>query len=112
MKKIPPYGKALFNLQQQGLKPQKTIFLWIGNNAWAKARDTADLRYDRTLLLPAWVCPTGFIWPVKGARVLIVDTGYAEPEYLNDLVFCLYQNGAEIIFCNTPDANLIVFHKE
>lgn len=112
MQKLPPYGKNLFQLQQQGLKPNYTIFIWIGNNAWSMARHTIDIRPDRTLLIPPWECPTGFMWPVNGCRVLIVDTGWAEDAYLNDLTYCLYQGGAGIVFCNTPDSDLIIFHKE
>lgn len=112
MSKIPPYGSELFHLQKQGLKPATTIFLWIGNSAWKKAKESVHLRPVSTLLIPPWFCPSTYFWPVNDCRVLIVDTGYAEDNYLNDIAYCLYQGGADVVMCLTHDKNLIVFHKE
>lgn len=112
MLKLPPFGKALEDLQSQGKAPTDTINVWIGNKAWEKGTGFAKSMPTRTLVLPPWEDPESYYWPINGCDMLIHDTGFAELDYLKDLAYCLYRDGADIVRCLTPDFQLIVFHKE
>lgn len=112
MLKVPPFGKELFSLQKQNLTPDYSIFLFIGTNAWQRAALSYNVRPNRTLMLPPWLCPSDYLLPVLQCRVLVIDTSFAEAHYLDDLAFCLFKAGATHVFCNQPDANFIIFDKD
>ena len=110
--KLPPYGKGLYDLIQQNLKPSNSVNLFIGTKAWDKGRAFSVSYPNRTLILPAWHDPYLYYWPVKDCDILIVDTGYANDDYIESLVISLYQHQAAIVRFIDPDMNLIVYHKE
>lgn len=113
MKKLPPYGKPLYELQQQGFKPSNSINVCMGGRAWEQASRTSISAPNRTLALPPWASPLSFIWPVARCDVLIHDSGFADDRYIEDLVCCLYDANAEIVRYLSPmDLKLTVFHKE
>jgi hypothetical protein len=111
-KKLPPYAAPLQKLQLENNPPANSVNIFIGMQAWKKAKAFSVSHPTRCIALPAWESPINYIWPIKGCDILIVDTGYAEKEYLEDLVYCLYQSGATIVRGVTPDFSLIVYHKE
>ena len=96
MKKIPPYGKPLAELIKSGKTPNNSINLFIGNLAWQKGKNFSVSCPERTLIIPPWDAPYLYWWPVNSCDVIIFDTGYAEQDYINDLVECLYTDGADI----------------
>jgi hypothetical protein len=110
--KVPPYGKPLFSLQQKNLKPNNSVYIWLGNDAWQKGRNFSISMPTRTLIIPPWECPSFYHWPVKQCDILIFDTGYAELEYVEDLVICLYKAKADIVRFISPSNELTVYHKE
>ncbi len=110
-KKFLPYSKPLSELQQRGQIPNNDVYLFIGNHAWRKAKGFAVSYPERTLALPAWFCPGEYHWPVNQCDILIIDTGFAEDDYLNDIAYHLYINGANVVRCITPDDKLLVFRK-
>ena len=110
--KIPPFGKSLFALQQKHLKPISSVYLWIGDKAWQKGKAFSPSRPVTNLILPPWECPTTYLWPVKDCDVLILETSFADLEYVEDLVYCLYSAGAEIVRLIKVNDQLIVYHKE
>ena len=112
MKKLPPYGKRLYDLQCQNQHPSNSINLFIGNHAWQKGEAFSRMYPARTLILPPWFSPNEYHWPVNQCDILIFDTGYAEEEYLDELAICLYQSGANIIRYIAPDFSLTIYHKE
>ena len=112
MRKIPPYGKALYDLYKKNLKPEYSIRLFIGSYAWSRAKIFAYDFPERTLLIPPWLCPSDYFFPVKQCKVLIVDTSFAENDYLDDLAYCLFKDEADFVICNQPDANFINFKKD
>ncbi len=112
LKKVPPYGKPLFAIQQKHLKPLGTVYVWLGNEAWQKGKNFSISMPERTLIIPPWYCPTNYHWPVKQCDLLILDTGFAELEYVDDLVYCLYSAGAEVVRFINPNNQLTVYHKE
>lgn len=112
MPKLPPYGKELFLLQQKGERPANSVNLWIGVNAWKKGQAFIISMPNRTLVLPAWESPDAYFWPVEDCSVLIHETSFAEPDYIQDLVFCLSQAGASQIVLCSYDFIITSFHKE
>ena len=112
MKKLPPYGKSLQDLQQKGLRPTNSIKVFMGNNAWKKGDGSAINYPERTLVLPPWICASSYTWPVKDCDILIFDSGYAEMGYIENLVQCLYLDGADIVRYVSPELKLTVYYKE
>lgn len=104
MKKLPPFGKNLFLMQQQGIVPTNDIFIFVGRNAWQKASNFHISR-PTTTCLPPYHGASFYAWPVKDCDVIIFDTSMAETDstqdYLNDLAFYLYEDGARIVRCAT-----------
>lgn len=89
MKKILPFGSELSFLIKNGFKPDKPIFLYIGRKAWEEGKEHFYLSPLNTLVLPPWLCPTLYYWPVKNCYVIVNDSGYPEKEYLGSLFDCL-----------------------
>jgi len=110
--KLPAYSKPLFDLIQSGQRPNNSINVFIGQLAWQKGRVFSVSYPTRTIVLPPWDDPLPFYWPVPTCDVLVHDTGYAETNYLEDLVFSLLRDGASIVRTVSPEFLLTVFHKE
>lgn len=112
MKKLPPFGKSLNEIVQKGFRPTNSINLFIGHNAWNKGQNFSISYPTRTLVLPPWLSPSNFYWPVTQCDVLIFDTGYADIKYVEDLVFSLYSDRADIVRYISPEFTLTVYRKE
>ncbi len=110
--KLPPYGKPLHLLITSGYRPAGSINLFIGNHAWEYGCGFAVSYPTRTLILPAWIGADSYSWPVFGCDILIHDTGYADTDYVSELVTALYQNDADIVRFINSARQLIVYHKE
>ncbi len=111
-KKYPPYSKPLHELIKKGLSPRNDVYLFIGNKAWERAKGWSKMYPERTLMLQPWLSAFDFIWPVQECDILIIDTGYAESDYVDELAESLFLHDAsKIRFINTDD-KLIVYHKE
>jgi hypothetical protein len=112
--KTPPYGKPLKDLIDSGYKPNNSVYLYSGQQAWERAKQRSISCPERLLILPPYHCPTIYHWPVKQCDILIIDTGFAEVEYIDDLVFCLYTEGASVVRSISPTHELTIFntHKE
>lgn len=111
MKKLPPFGKPLAELQRQGLRPSNSINLFIGNRAWKKGADFSYSYPTRTLILPPWLAADKYHWPVNQCEILIFDTGYAEKQYVEELVFYLFKDNAEKIYLSSCDHKLTVYKR-
>ena len=115
--KLVPYSKALLKKVSRGLAPPEFVFLWVGDYASENAESLSTLIPDRTLLLPttsmlpSWLSPFDYIWPVKLCRILIVDTSGIKKESIQELVYWLYKNGAIDVRYLCPDLNLTVYKK-
>ena len=112
MKKLPPYGKELFLLQQKGERPHNSIYVYIGLNAWKLGSSSYISRPARTLLLPPWEDPDVYDWPVDECDVLICKTSWADSDYIDDVVKSLFIAGATRAILLDYDHNTIFFHKE
>src|SRR5258708_1868426 len=107
--KTPPYGKPLADLIHSGFKPNNSVYVFIGQQAWHMGRARSISNPCNVLVLPAYHCPTAYQWPVYQCDILIIDTGYPEIEYIEDLVFCLYSYGALVVRYLSPDLKLTIF---
>lgn len=103
MKKLPPYGRPLADLIEKGKKPENDIFLFIGKNAWDKARDYENSSFY-PLALPFSYYPDQYWWPVKNCNVLIVDTDYSVNEndknrqlHFDKISISLFKSGAALV---------------
>ncbi len=106
-KKLPPYGYIFQqNLLSTGIPPY--VYIFIGNNAWRLAGKWQPF----AMVLPPWLSPNGFIWPVKGCKVAIFDTGYAEEDYVRELAGELYKGQAESVMALSPNYSITVFKKD
>jgi len=113
-KRLPPFAKRLFEIQQRGYRILDTVNVYIGIDSWAKARAMSVTFPLRTLSIPAWLAPELYHWPVNQCDVMICDTSYAEMDYITDLVACLYKDGADVVrYMNLHDFKLFkVFNKD
>lgn len=112
MKKLPPFGKGLNALIESGQRPNNDVLLFIGNNALSKGNGFSVSYPDRTLVLPPWLSPETYYWPVIGCDALITDTGFAEDDYIEDLVLCLFAHGANVCRFISHDSTFTKFEKE
>jgi hypothetical protein len=101
--KIPPFGKPLYDLIQSDQRPQNSVYLFIGKDAWKDGKSSSLTRPTRTLALPPFHPPTFYDWPVNECDILIFDSGGCEEEYIEEIVFTLLKSQAEIVRCITPD---------
>lgn len=110
-KKFLPYSWPLTQLLKSGFAPSNDVNVFIGMDALRKGKVFSISYPERTLVLPPWHDPEIYHWPIVDCDMLIKDTGYADDDYLNDMAYCLYQNGANIVRLITPDFKFIVFNK-
>ncbi len=111
-KKLPPFGKPLYELLKAGFRPNNDVKLFIGIKAWEKGKAFSVSYPAQTLILPPWVSPFSYIWPVKQCDILIFDTGYAEKAYIEQLAFLLLQDGANIVRAVSSEYLLTVYKKD
>jgi len=109
--KIPPFSKPLYDLQKSGYSPNNSIYLFIGNKAWAKGQAFSKMYPTRTMIIPPWLPPIDYHWPVNECDILIIDTGYAEKSYVEELALCLYAGNAEIVRSINFINPMVVYHK-
>lgn len=112
MKKLPPFGKGLNALIESGQRPSNSILVYTGNHAWEKGHGFSISYPERLLILPPWLSPETYYWPVTGCDVLITDTGFAEDDYIEDLVLCLFSYGATVCRFISHDYIFTKFTKE
>ncbi|MGD9107589.1 MAG: hypothetical protein PVI75_00250 [Gammaproteobacteria bacterium] len=109
IKPFPPYGRKLFDARQHGYKPKNDVFLFIGKNAWQKAKDFTN--WQDVLALPPNCEPDKFNWSVVNeSSVLVFDTGNVNYTVIRKLAYILLLASASIVRVALP-ANLIIFHK-
>lgn len=111
-KKLPPYARPLKDLQLQNTRPLGSVNVWIGKKAWQKGKSFSSMLPTRNIVIPPWISPNNYEFPVNQCDILIHDTGHAELEYVHELVVCLYEFGADIVRYVAPDFTLTIFHKD
>lgn len=111
-KKSLPFSKPLTELIAKGYAPTNDVMIFIGNKAWRKGKSFSLSYPERTLALPPWHDPRDYHWPVQECDILIIDTGYPEIDYVNDLVSELYDADASIVRMITHENILKIYNKE
>ena len=111
---IPPYGKQLFDLQKQGLRPVNSVYIFAGLRAWAKTAAFQISHPDTALCLPPWRHPHEFHWPVRDCEVLIVDTLASDQEYIDWMAEAAFRDGdgAGKIYFISQDFEFTKYDKE
>lgn len=108
-KKLPLYGYNI--LHQKNLLPlgysSQFLFVFIGHQA---LKMSAKWQPFAMAIIP-WQSPQEFFWPVKGRKVAIFDTGYADDDYLKELVIELYKAQALEVIALSPDYFTTIFKK-
>jgi hypothetical protein len=108
IKPFPPYGKKLFNALQCGYKPINDVFLFIGKNAWQKAKYFSN--WQDVLVLPPHSHPDKFDWSItKKLSVLVFDTGNVQYEVIRKLAYNLLSALASIVRVVLATSELVVF---
>lgn len=109
--KLIPYGNHLHQLQLNNQIPTNDVYVFIGDNAWDKAKAFHQMR-PTTLCLPPKHLPFNYDWPVKGCDVLVFDTSIFNEDYIEDIILCLFKDGANIVRYISTDDQLTVFKKD
>lgn len=108
----PPYGAPLKKLIDSGKRPFNTISVWIGAKAWHKGQNFSQSYPLRTLVIPPWQSPYSYIYPVLQCETIIYDTGYAEDDYVDELAFCLFRDGATKVLFVSPEYKIHLYKKD
>lgn len=109
---LPPYGYALYRLQQRGLRPTNSVYVFAGLRAWAKSASFQDSHPGTALCLPPWRHPHEFHWPVKDCAVLIHDTLASDLEYIDWMAEAAFRDGARIVHFISQDFKFSKYDKE
>jgi hypothetical protein len=109
--KLPPYARPLHDLISSGVRPSNDVYVFTGEHAWEKGKNISISYPDRTIVLPPWLSPFTYYWPVKDCDMLIVDR-FSESFYIDEVAICLYEFGARIVHFIDFDDTFITYHKE
>lgn len=115
MKKLPPFAKPLSDLIAKGARPDNFVNVYIGLKAYQWGSHYKALAKERVIVVPPWVSPKEYYYPVQQCEVLVFDTSYesADLEYVKELVSELLQCGCESRIAYLPFAcPYIIFKKE
>jgi hypothetical protein len=110
--KLPPFGKPLKALLDEGKFPNNAVYLYTGNNAWRSGSNTVISRPNRTLILPPNESPFDYDWPVNGCDILLIETSKQSKDYRETLAMVLLSAGANKIVCITKDLPSPIYKKE
>jgi hypothetical protein len=106
--KVPPFGKPLKALLQEGHLPNNSVYLYIGDLAWKKGENSVISRPTRTLILPPKSSPLDYEWPVNGCDILMIATSNFSQEYIESFAQLLFSYGAiKVTFISTDMLSFI-----
>lgn len=109
--KLPPFGKPLKALLEQGQLPNNSVYLYIGDLAWKKGENSAISRPSRTLILPPKTSPLNYDWPVQGCDILMIETSPQEIHCIESFVDILFSYDAEKITFLSTDMLSTIYKK-
>ncbi len=110
--KIPPYGKPLKELLQQGQLPNNSVYLYLGDLAWEKGKSSSICRPTRTLILPPKHSAIDYEWPVMGCDILMIETSKLPQHYIEDTVYILFNYGATKVTLINIDMTSVIYKKD
>lgn len=109
---LPPFAKPLYDLHMKGQIPLCGVWLFLGKDSWAKGKAFSISYPARVLAIPPWNSALTYYWPVRDCDILMVDTGFSNDDYLDEVASCIYEFDAKIVRLITFDNALIIYHKE
>lgn len=95
MKSFPPYSRKLANALLSGKIPPNDVYLFVGYNAWNKAKAFNESHYS--LCLPPYEPATNYEWKVAGCSILLFETGNLDAIHIEETAYCLLSAGATIV---------------
>jgi len=82
MRQLPPYSRHVKDALEAGHFNE--IYIFIGQHAWKKGQNFSAFR--PALVLPPWHSAQAYDWSlVKYRHLLIIDTGYSELDYFDEI---------------------------
>jgi len=108
----PPFGKPLKELLEIRQLPSNSIWLYVGSKSWEKGKLSSYCRPTRTLILPPNELPFGYLWPVKGCDILMIETSPLADLFIEDIAGVLFRDGATKVTFISINLFLTVFKKE
>jgi hypothetical protein len=110
--KVPPYSKPLHEALLNGQRPTSELYLYIGNNAWDKGRNSVVMRPSRTLVLPPNESPTNYFWPVHGCNIIMIETSRLSTEYIELIAQILLDYGSGRIMLISHNLLTTIYEKD
>lgn len=110
--KVPPYGKPLKALLEDGQLPDNSVYLYIGDKSWEKGKLSSYCRPTRTLSLPPNHLPFSYEWPVNGCDILMIETSHLSDEYIQDIVNTLFIHNAIKVTLISFDFSINIYKKD
>lgn len=96
IKPYPPFGTLLNQAIKLGVKPEYSIYIFCGKDAWQEAR-TWIKKSGIALCLPADDSPIEYNWIADDLRFVIYDTGEVAKYTLRELALLLLKKGAKSV---------------
>lgn len=110
-----PYGKILAEQLKIGNKPRNDIFLFLGKDAWKRAKQFY-FSGQTVHILPENKIPEQYIWPVYSFPVLVFDMNMEDENeaILKRLALQLLKSGASCVRIINPYNNrpMVVFGQD
>lgn len=97
MKPLPPYGAILHQYTKSKIKLEYSIFVFVGKGAFNEAKSSLA-RGQIALCIPADFRLEGYLWPVDGLNLIVMDTGGVTEFYLKTVAAHLLNEGAQLVY--------------
>lgn len=92
--KLPPFARPLAGIAP---KPGRSIWVYVGADAWAAGRAMSSKGYE-AVTLPPGDDPAGYDWRfAAGWSIVVFDTGGADLDALRKLGVLLIKAGATLV---------------
>lgn len=100
---LPPFGRVLLAYQQESIRLDFTIYIFVGKNA---RKEAVSCKKTGTLcsFLPYGESSKKYKWPIKEQKIIVLDTGFSRHIELKKICHHLlnvYQ--PRVIFLHSED---------
>jgi hypothetical protein len=111
-KPLAPFSKKLEYLLSNNQKPRNNIFVFIGVNAFQKAKAFETSQF--VLALPYGDDPEIYRWSVRGCEPLVFDTGgiYVNANLIRKFAYILLESGAVVVRIMLLDGRMVIYRRE
>lgn len=98
--KLPPYGRILNAYQQDSIRLEPTLYIYIGKNAFRYAKKDLENAILATYL-PYGEDFTQYDWPIKNQKVILTDTDLITVSHLKRFALHLVKFNPRILFISS-----------